>query len=265
MGVLGFGAAHAATPPKIVSARILSPTTIDVAVAPGQPRLAVEFTTGPAGLNYIQYGFTSESGAQSFSTFFSFYDAPTSGMFTFQQAFNGQSGGYATGLNLYSEPGSWHLGSLMICDNVNNCAYYEGSALTALVPHPDIDVVNNGTPDTKPPYIGKGAILTPTVKRTGYFKAQLTVGAGISGITSVEIFLSSKTGGQYQNAYALPPSPLKYGTVEAGWQFPSTAQLGTWTIYEVEACNVATACTVITDATKLGKMFGGKITFTVAK
>ena len=56
--------ARAATPPKIVSAKLLSPTTIDVAVAPGQPRLEIEFTTGPAGLNYIQYGFTSESGAQ---------------------------------------------------------------------------------------------------------------------------------------------------------------------------------------------------------
>src|ERR1700691_2305682 len=183
--------ARAATAPKIVSAKLLSPTTIDVAVAPGQPRLEVEFTTGPAGLNYIQYGFTSESGAQSFSTFFNFYDAPTSGTFTFLQAFNGQSGGYATGFTLYSEPGPWHLSSLVICDNVNNCAYYEGSTLTALVPHPGINVVNKGTPDTKAPYVGKGSILTPTVQRSGYFKAQLTVGAGISRITSVEIFLSS--------------------------------------------------------------------------
>jgi hypothetical protein len=256
--------------PVITKASIVGPTTIDVAGAPGQPKLAVTYTVGPSGLGGIEYTFASASTTQSFFGDAYFDDSdPGSGtvdLLNPSPGFN-TSDGSNGGFNLYSAPGLWNLTELAIYDEANHCTDYAGAALNALMPHHRVTVVNSGAPETKGPTIATAKILTPTVSRSAaypFIRLSLEVEDAVSGVEAVAANFSNAGETYSIGAYSDPVAPVHKGVMVAGERLESSTLTGKYRVTQIIVCNVAGACITVSGA-KLSALFGGKTSFTVTK
>ncbi len=81
----------------------------------------------------------------------------------------GGGGLHPHGLNLYSEPGTWTLDYIAVCDEFRHCAVTSGSALASLVSPLTISVVNTVAPASRRPVVTSAAVLTPTLQQTSPF------------------------------------------------------------------------------------------------
>jgi hypothetical protein len=250
--------------PVITRVSILTPT-VNVGKPPGQPAIDVTYKTGASGLNYMSYGFEgpSPSDAQSANATVDFNNGLTSGTARLQAFYTA----FDQTLNVYSAPGTWTIDFLEIGDNAGNCTYYEDAALTKLVPHATIGVVNTGTPDTEAPKITAAKIATPTVSRSAanaWVKVDLTVTDNLSGVAYALAFFEAPPS-NYFSTYLYTRYPVLNGVVTAGTLIDASAAKGTYKVNELEACDAAYNCVNISKASTLNTIFGGKTTFQITE
>jgi len=256
--------------PAITKVAFVGSTTIDVAGAPGQPKLAVTYKVEPSGLSEIEYTFASTTTAQSFYAFADFYESdPSSGIVELlnpDPRFDNQVGNTG-GFNLYSAPGVWNLTDLAIYDEADNCTVYTGAALATLMPHRSVTVVNKVSPETKAPTIATAKILTPTVSRAAaypFFRLSMDVADPVSGVQIVSAYFNNPGETYTVGAYSDSVAPVHKGAMLAGHRLDSSTPVGKYTANQIEVCNVANACVIVSGA-KLSTLFGGKASFTVTK
>ncbi len=260
--VLLAPASYAATEPAITAGRIITPS-IDVSQPPGQIAISLTLKYGTVGISTILPAFTSPDGSHSISNFVSPPASPIQAppkTFTVQIASPFANGG----LGIYSEPGAWTLTSILLIAKDNTTVSYTGTQLAALFPSLAVNVTNNGTPDTTPPTISHGLILTPTVSISGanpYFAARMAVADTISGVADASIgFNAPAPNGGFPmggSAYVTTLAPLGQGDVTAVSQaFTTGAPTGTYTITNYTVCDYANNCLFETTPAEIKKRFG---------
>ena len=250
--------------PVITAASILTPT-VNVAKPPGQPAIDVTYKTGASGLYDIYYYFEgpAPSDAQSSYAYVYFENGLTSGKTKIQPFFTSLGEGF----NAYSAPGTWTLDFLEIGDKAGHCTLYGNAALTKLVPHATIDVVNSGTPDTEAPKITAAEITTSTVSRSAanaWVRVNITVSDNLSGV--VEASASFETSSSnYLNPGISPPYSVLNGVVVAAAPIDPSVAKGTYKVDELYACDAAYNCVDIDSSSTLNTLFGGKTTFQITE
>jgi hypothetical protein len=259
------------SPPKngdaVITKGVILTPTINVAVAPGQPEIALTYKVGPSGLSEIYYVFQSESTAQQFGATAYFPDAPGSGTVDLLSFYAGASP-YVNqgGFTLYSAPGKWDVIQINIYDYAGHCTYYEG--VTSIMPQNSVTVVNNGTPDTTPPTISAAKILTPTIKRSAtypFLKLDMTVADDLSGVELVSAVFTNAAKDSSFDIYSGSVAPVRSGIIEAGLRLNASYPTGTYVVTSVVACDAADNCYTLGKGTKLSELFGGKTSFTVTE
>lgn len=244
--------------PQITAGKVLTPK-LNAAKQPAAPEYSVTFKTGPAGLSFISAYFDSPGGTQSLEVSYSTSSNPlpvTSGTLKIRQPGNS----YGEGMfNPYSIPGSWVLEYLYIYDRASHQTSYDQTQIAALFPSATIALTNNGKPDGVAPVISAGKILTPTVKLSStypYFRTQLTVSDNLSGVNSVAVWVRAPGSSDIMSGYNQPPAPLKSGKVGVANTLGASPKTGTWTIAEVDVCDVARNCLYDSSASDIQGLFG---------
>lgn len=251
-------AAASVAGPTISAARILS-RTVNVESAPATPAMRITYAA-PAGVSSIIIEFISAHG-QTYFEYVNFY-APTakSGTLVVRDV--------AHPMSLYSEPGVWAVVNIDITDFANNSAGYSGTGLIFILPNPSVRVVNAGKSDIVQPSVTAGSLLTREVSRSSsspYFAAQLTVADSGSGVSAAYVGLQPPKGGTKVTAVSFPSGPIVNGATVVGADMSSyTTLLGTWTITDYEACDVAANCLLDNNAADIMKLFGRR-TFSLVK
>ena len=251
------------TEPFLIAGKVLTPA-VNVQVAPGQVEVSLTIAAGTVGYSDIAVELTSPDGlhfVQS-SAYVPAYP-PQKGRqnltIQVQPPFAGD------GLTLYSEPGNWTVSSVDIFANDGSRIPYTGSQLAALFPSVTVAVTNDGTPDTTPPTVSHGRILTPTVSLSSpspFFAASLTVADDLSGVASASVELSSDSGGFGAGTQLLAPVVMGKVTAFAQLQ-PGFAMPGTYTITGLYVCDVAQNCFSTFGAAGVQKVFGANVTVQV--
>ncbi len=203
--------------PKITAGALLT-TSLNVQVALPAPKLSVSFRTDAPSLSFIAYEFTASSANQYL---YSEYISPqplTKGTLILQAPNGGAYIFYGGILGLYAAPGTWSLTFVFLCDTAGDCQEYDGTALAAIFKRTRFTVTNRGTPDTTPPKVSSGKILTPKVSLSAAnpaFRAQLGVADNLSGVEYPLVFINP-TGTGHGNADEIgTPYPLLSGTAVA--------------------------------------------------
>jgi hypothetical protein len=162
------------------------------------------------------------------------------------------------------------LGVIYITDLAGHCSYYEGAALTAIMPHTTFTVVNNASPDTTPPAITAATILTPTVKLSAaypYARVDVTVTDNLSGAQYVAATFENAAQTQTISLQSDAAAPTRKGVIEIGSEIggEGSSPTGTYTVTNVEACDIAGNCFFVEQGKELAKIFGSKTSFTMTK
>jgi hypothetical protein len=243
-------AATSLAPPTITDAKLLT-RSVNVAAAPATPAMSINYSA-PAGVSSITVSFISESG-QTYEEYVYFY-APTakSGTLVIQDV--------AHPMSLYSEPGVWAVENIAITDFANNSAGYSGTSLIFILPNPTFTVVNAGKSYIVPPSVTAGSLTTTQVSVSSsspYFAAQLTVADTGAGVDAVYVGLKAPKGPTKISAVSFPSAPILKGTTVVGADMSSYgALLGTWIITDYEACDAASNCLLVNNASDIAKLFG---------
>ena len=246
-------AGPATGPPRIVSGLLLTPN-VDVRRAPAAPAIKFRYAA-PAALASIGTLFESPFGQTYIETFNDTAPIDKFGSIVVRAS--------STPMSLYARPGVWLINQVTITDFAGKHTTYSGSQLATIFStgQININVINNGTPDTKLPIISAGKLLTPKVSlgsAVPYFLAQLTVADDLSGVGSAFVFLSGPNAGPSVTARVFPSAPITAsGTIVAGADMSGLgADVGTWTIVAYEVCDVATNCLFDSTPAHIGKLFG---------
>jgi len=249
--------------PFIAEASILTPT-VNVGKPPGQPAIEVTFRTGPSGLHYIEYQLQGPSPSNQFVYSYAYFEnGLTSGRTEIQAFYTAPQ----QSLNVYSAPGTWTLSGLAIGDNDGNCTSYGSAALTKLVPHATIEVVNTGTPDTEAPKITGAKILTPTVSRSAanaWVRVNLAVTDNLSGV-AYAVAQFDTAGSNNLNTDANTTYPVRDGVVTTAASIDASTVKGTYKVYQLYVCDYAYNCVTIDKPSTLYTLFGGKTTFQITE
>jgi hypothetical protein len=281
IGILGAGVVLASQaracdyPPAkgdpVITKGAFAHAVVNVAVAPGQPELALTYTVGPSGLGAIIYDFASATTDQTLTVFAEFNTGPASGtvdllsLYSGSDAFFGNTGGFTP----YVAPGIWTLDQINIYDNADHCTYYlGGSVINAIIPHPSITVVNHVAPDTTPPTVSAAEILTPTIKLSAahpFLRVNMTVADNLSGVQFAGATFTNAAQTFTIDTYPNAVAPVQSGIMQSGDELDSSTPPGTYSATQIEACDVAGNCFVLGQGTELANIFGGKTSFTVTK
>lgn len=261
-------AAPPATEPSLTGGSVLT-ATVNVAQPPGQAAVSLRLSAGSVGITEFGVTLTSPSGLHSINSFASLPNPPAEPA---HQTVDLQiASPFANGgLGIYSEPGVWTVTKVLLLSKDNMFISYSGTQLTALFPSVNVNVINNGTPDIKPPQAGQGTILTPTVSLSGpkpYFAARLRVADAISGVANASISYAPQNGtfSSAGSAYAATLAPLKQGMLTLySPAFASTATTGTYSITGISACDYAQNCVNVTDPAQIAQQLGAN-TFQVTQ
>ncbi len=258
---LASGHKAPAAGPAVISGILLTPN-LDVDKAPAAPDISVNFQAA-AGLSFISACFTSNTTTQTSCTVYEVpfgLSGPTGGKLRIRQPAGG--GG---SLNLYAAPGAWSLTDLFLADMSGAVVNYNQSQIPTLFPGGStINVTNIRTPDTSPPVITAGKVLTPVVSLSSAnpgFGVQLTVSDNLSGVGQLCIEVSDPNGGGYLCDATLPPSP-RSGKVETAVYIGNSVPTGTWKITYYSVCDVAGNCISDNNPADIQSLFG-TTTFTV--
>jgi hypothetical protein len=244
--------------PTITGGNILT-SKLNAARQPAAPEYSVTFNTGPSGLSSVEAYFYSPGEKQYI---YVAYGAPnpapplTSGTLKILQPGNSYTDGM---FSPYSVPGTWQLEDLYIYDRASNYTRYTQQQVAALFPGTSIALTNNGKPDGVDPVIAAGKILTPTVKLSStypFFRTELTVSDNLSGVHDVGVWIQPPGGGNYMSGYNDPPAPVKSGKLVVYNDLGTSPKTGTWTITELEICDVAGNCVQDYDASDIQSLFG---------
>jgi hypothetical protein len=184
--------------------------------------------------------------------------SPANGTLKFQQV----GLGYGTGaFNPYSAPGKWNLASGSVSDCAGNYTSYNAAQLQPLFNTTSIIVVNKQKPDTSPPLVSTGTILTPKVSLSSQFPdfgTLLTVSDDVSGVsyTLVSVCPPSGSGGSCWVSNIHPPTPILNGKTKNYVYLGSQSITGQWTIFEVGICDIAGNCVYDTNSADIVSLFG---------
>ena len=258
--------------PAITSGELLTPN-LNVAKAPAAPEVSVDYQAA-AGLSLISACFDSNMTTQTICSYYFVpfgLKGPTGGKVEIEEPYSNNTGdgvgaGISDGsLSLYAAPGDWSLSSLFIADISGAFVYYDQSQIATLFPGGStINVTNSGTPDTSPPVILSGKVLTPVVKLSSPnpgFGAELTVSDNLSGIGQICVDVSAPNNTEYACDDNLPPSPQSR-VVLAGTYIGKSAPTGAYTIADYSVCDVAGNCVFDSNSADIQSLFG-TTTFTV--
>jgi hypothetical protein len=244
--------------PAIIAGKLLTPN-LNVAIAPAAPEISVKFQAA-AGLSVITACIASNTTTQQIC--FSYQapygpKAPTEGNLKVEQPFGVGLGDGS--LTLYSAPGAWSLSFLSITDMSGASVDYDQSQIATLFPGGStINVTNSGTPDTSPPVLLAGKVLTRIVKLSSAypgFGADLTVSDNLSGIGITCVVVSDPDGNEYYCDENLPPSPHSR-EVHAGTYIGASAATGAYTITSYFVCDVAGNCLFDSNSADIQSLFG---------
>jgi hypothetical protein len=252
-------AAPAASGTCQITAGTLVTTTLNVAKQPAAPEISVTYQNCNPGFAEIEAVFNSASTpSQLLETSFTLGANPppsTQGTIKFKQIGNPYGFGQ---FNPYSAAGTWSLRDIYIRDLSGTYTHYDHTALAALFNTLDLTLTNNGKPDTAPPQINSGQILTPQVSISShpYFFAKLDISDDASGLERSYVAVKGPGGSPQVLYYNYPHQPFRHTTVKAYDYMGRQTATGTWTIYAVQACDVASNCTYIADPAGIQTLFG---------
>ncbi len=253
------------TEPSLTAGKILTPT-VDVSKAPGVAAAQLTVDAGTVGIAYVGVGTTDPTGQRNFQNAGTaalppFLPQPQSNTIDMQIAFGfgGLSG------NLYVTPGTYRIYIAFVVSRDGTTIFYQGNQLTSLFNQVTYTVTNPGTPDTAPPKVGRGAILTPVIslsKPSPYFAARLTVADTLSGVSLASLGISNGGGTTYfpQSNFSYPS---RRGTADIVLD-ASPFTVGTYTITSVTVCDVASNCLYKTAPADIQAIFP-KTTFQVTQ
>ena len=243
--------------PKATAASILTPT-IDVTQAPGVPEMQLRLNAGTVGLASFQVALISPSGSHVINRFVevpNYPSAPVNKVFKIQISENG------SGLGLYAEPGAWTLFLVQLYANDGSVISYAANTLTPLFQGPStVNVLNPGTPDTTPPEIGAGSILTPTVSLSSsapVLAVKVPVRDDLSGVASGFLVFTG-TGSQTARISASPVilSPAMSGSVTAAANLSYTnPPAGTYELTQATMCDAAGNCKQLSTPAEIAAHF----------
>ena len=243
-----------------ITAGQLVTTTLNVAKQPAAPEISVTYQNCNPGLLQIDAIFRSSSTpVQLLETSFNLgsVKAPpsTQGTIKFKQI--GEPYGFGQ-FNPYSAAGTWTLTDIYIRDLATVYTHYDQAALTPLFNTLTLTLTNNRSPDTAPPVINSGQILTPTVSISShpYFFANLDISDDVSGLARTYVGVKGPGGSPQVLYFNYPRLPFLHTTVKDYDYMGRQTATGTWTIYAVQACDVASNCTYITSPTDIQNLFG---------
>ena len=250
------GLATAAVEPSLLSGRVVTPV-VNVLKAPGLATIEIKYDGGTVGLAQVQVVIQSPSGAHSF---LSISQLPSYPPLTGTRAAQIELiPAFGAGFGLYAEPGKWTIENLTLQSIDGTFVTYGGQQLAAVFPNSAIPVENPGTPDTQPPSVVGGKLITSTVSLSGtspYFVAQLAAKDNLSGVNSVSVELQPPDGNfpVYANGGATAPQLKR--TLDAGYLLTSASPTGTWLIIGFGACDFAGNCFNDTSSADVQKLFG---------
>jgi hypothetical protein len=263
------------SPPKpgdpVITKGAFVHSVVNVAVAPGQPELALTYTVGPSGLGTIVYDFASATTEQTLTVFAEFGNtAPASGTVDLLSLYSGSDAifGNTGGFTPYAAPGIWNLSEISIYDNADHCTYYESGSVKTFMPHPGITVVNHVAPDTTPPTVSAAEILTTNIKLSAahpFLRVNMTVADNLSGVQLAGATFSNAAQTYTIQTFSSLVAPVRNNVMETGYELDSSVPTGTYTVTGIEACDVPGNCFDLGQGTELANIFGGKTSFTVTK
>jgi len=259
----GVGLAASNPPPEITAVSILTPT-INVATAPGQPKLRVNFKAGPAGLASIGYVFHSAKTDQYFSVYNSFGEAPRSGRLYLRSTYTGGPGNI-TGLTSYSIPGTWTLLSMNACDWASQCVSYSDTTLGKIVTNPNITVVNHGKPDITAPTVTGATFLTKSVSRSSdspFIRIAVQTSDDLSGIAYGLAFISKDSGPSYQ-LQGRASAPWGNSSLGLYLEVNRDTPTGKYTVVGLKVFDVPGNTYFVSDAAQIKALFAGRNTMEV--
>ncbi len=264
-----YWAAHArpdgSTEPALTGGSILTPN-INVAVAPGAPRIKLDIAPGSIGLSGFDIQLISPNNQQGVSV----SGGPPSylPMKTREVLMVQVSSAFANqGFGFYTLPGDWTLNEITLFSMDGSIISYSAQQLSGLFSNLIVHITNPGTPDVTAPTLGKGSVLTPTIDLSDampYFEAKMHVADDVSGVATVGMGFAAPDGSFGYGAYSTIFSPVKTGEVIASSAFQQTAPVGTYTINYLSVCDVAGNCTTKTSASDIQATLG-TTTFVVKK
>ena len=245
------------TEPSITSGKILT-ASVDVTKPPGVPAIQLTLDSGTAGV----YGGTAtllspDGNHLVFAQIFvpDYPPAPTHYAFSTLL----QSSFISGSLGLYAQPGTWTIQSIDLGSGDGHFISYGNAQLAALFHAPAAFTVINPNPvDTKPPAIGNGTILTPTVSLSAphpFALIRLPVADNLSGVANVSILFNPSNVGFGLSISAAPGVPLKRGVLTADYELPATLATGTYTIISVIVCGAAANCSTLNTPAAIAEHF----------
>ncbi len=249
-------ASTGAAPPKIVAAKILTPT-VNVQKAPAAP--AIRFTySAPAALFSIVGIIRSGSALQIHAPFLQEYLMGYGPALPIDKS--GSIAVQSGPMNLYARPGPWTIAQLSIQDFAGRLVTYSGNELAKIIRNPTFQVVNAGTPDVMPPTVSAGKLRTPRVSLssgTPFFGASFTVADDLSGVSEIFILLAGPKSNLSVLAAGFPPSPVLNGDIITGADMSSFKDgVGIWTMTVVQICDAATSCLFEATPTAIKQLLG---------
>ncbi len=238
---------------------ILTPT-IDVTKAPGTPAIELTLKAGTVGAAFVTLGIESPSHMHFYQNSGGLTIAPypketSSETVKFQLGYPFADGSSS----LYTAPGAWQLYTLNIISNDGTNITYSGQTLAALFPSLVVNVQNSATPDTTPPSIGKGTVLTPDVSASGsspYFAIRLAAHDKVSGVSSVGVVVANEAntfGFQTNSNVGLPATSAN---VVSYAMLPAGTAPGTYNINTIFVCDFAGNCNILNTPAQVGAALG---------
>jgi hypothetical protein len=251
----------AGTEPALTAGHIITPS-IDVRRAPGVPALQVTLTNGTVGAAYFSVGIVSPSGIRYYATsgdgrLPAFPPPPQTQTINVRLKY--PFGASLAGI--YTPPGIWNIYKLELVSLDGTVIDYDARQLSAILPGLGITVANSGTPDSVPPAIAPGRILTPLIRlgnAPAYLAARLPVSDDLSGVARVSIVATAPPPDNTTTIAtgAVIDYPVHNASVTTTALLPPDTVPGTYTIQYIYACDVATNCAYLSKTADIQAALG---------
>jgi hypothetical protein len=279
---LAGGYPRASKMPSITSGTILAPTTIDVTTPPAAPQLQITYTVDPnSWLDSIYAEFFSPHGQRIVVQYQppAGVQGPQSGTIDIQSP-PGRSLVYdvASFFTGYSEAGTWTMEFLVIMDHAGDQTVYDESQLEKFFKPHTVTVSNStGLEDIKAPAVSSAAIINnpATIALSSQFPS---IGASFtatdsgsggnppSGVNSAYLCVQKKD--KTSNVWCQTTSasaPFSTSNTLSSWVClggtiqctGTTVPTGTWTVTNVDICDVPGNCYDASSAADIKTLFGG--------
>lgn len=245
------------TPPALLEVELLD-TTINVAKGAAAPGVRLKISDDDSGLGSYSVHFQPPGVFQTLSGY-DYSETPRKSGSVFIRT---------APFSIYRVGGTWELYNVTLCDRVNNCHQYYGDELDAINPTRLVTVVNNRSPDKKPPTAAAGVVATPNISLGSSevrFRTRMTLDDANSGATGASVCFTSPSGAQDRCAsgeYSRPAKGIEE-VQEGRFSSPAGVETGVWTITSVYVHDLVGNPLSINDAATIDALFPAGKTMTV--